>query len=670
MRSIHSLALSIAAGAVLALTSPVLAQMAAELPPAHDAEGNEVASFAVINGEMVAVPAVPMGDPATIARIFDEGANRSQVMDILTHLCEGIGARLTGSTNLETANRWALEQFEGWGLTNAELSEWGTIGMRFDRGPSWGKVYQGRRDRDIEALTTLAWVPGTAGAVRGNAVKLPTTQEEFEAVAESLEGAWVVIPTDYSGRRGIRGVTGSVRARYGVRADIRENGVEPTPAPEAVKAELEDDFAGPWTGYLTGGVLGDKQYPLAMDIKRDGDDLGGTLGVGDAAHRKLTDMGVEGETLSFEWESSRGRSRYALSPTDDGGLEGTSTRIGDDSLVFDIFFERPEIEEVRGIEGVEGGVGLSVEEVLEKVMHAGIAGFVSSSKDSRVWTTSVGNWKQMTTGSLAQDLEVIISGPDYDYINSRLADGAGVDLEFDMANTMTAGPIPNYNTIAEIPGTEWPDEVVIVSGHLDSWDGPGSQGTTDNGTGSAVTLEAARILAAAGAQPKRTIRFILWTGEEQGLLGSKAYVESLSEEERAKIVACLVDDGGTNTQGGIVGIESMTDYLAAATAPINGRIWDEVDGEYLNCNVRTIEKMSKGGGSDHASFNAVGIPGFFWDEVGRSVYGYGWHTQHDRLDIAIPNYLRQSATNTAIAAYNLACAPEMLARQVEEESEE
>ncbi|VAX39154.1 hypothetical protein MNBD_PLANCTO03-2411, partial [hydrothermal vent metagenome] len=231
-------------------------------------------------------------------------------------------------------------------------------------------------------------------------------------------------------------------------------------------------------------------------------------------------------------------------------------------------------------------------------------------------------------------------------------------------------PIPVYNTIAEIPGTEWPDEVVIVSAHLDSWDGPGSQGVTDNGTGSAVTMEAARILMAAGAQPKRTIRFILWTGEEQGLLGSKAYVEGLSEEEQAKIVCCLVDDGGTNTQGGIVGIESMTDYLAAATAPINGRIWDEEDGKYLNCNVRTTESMPKGGGSDHASFNALGIPGFFWDEVGRSVYGYGWHTQNDRLDIAIPNYLRQSATNTAITAYNLACAPEMLARQVEEEPTE
>src|SRR5690606_35229748 len=137
---------------------------------------------------------------------------------------------------------------------------------------------------------------------------------------------------------------------------------------------------------------------------------------------------------------------------------------------------------------------------------------------------------------------------DYDAMNSRLADGEEVHVAFELNHTFIEGPIPCYNTIGEIPGTERPDEVVIVSGHLDSWDGPGSQGTVDNGTGSSVTIEAARILMAADAKPKRTIRFILWTGEEQGLLGSRAYVESLSDEEKAKISAVFVDDSGTNRE--------------------------------------------------------------------------------------------------------------------------
>jgi hypothetical protein len=649
MRSIRSLALTLAAGAALAAPSLVLAQAMPELPPAHDDQGNEVDTFAVVNGEMAAPPAIPMGSPATIARIFDEGANRSQVMDHLTHLAEEVGPRLTGSSAVEAANRWALEKFDTWGLSNGHLFEWGTIGMRFDRGESWGKVYQGRDEHEIEALTTLAWVPGTEGPARGRAVRMPATQEQFDAVKDQLGGAWVIIPTDLSGRRGIRGVTGSANARYAARQEIRDGIGKPPPPPVVIP---DDPIAGPWEGALRIGDRGG--YPCKLEItKQDDGAVTGRMGFGERGELTAIEHAtIDGDTLSFEFETPRGRSKYQFTIAKDG-LEGTSTSVDDPERSFEIGLSRP-VPEPAG------------PSMLEQVIASNPLGYVSSSNDERVWTSSVSGWREVTPEKLAKDLEVVISGPDYDYINSRLFDGAELELEFDMANTLTEGPVPVYDTIAEIPGTVWPDEVVIVSAHLDSWNGPGSQGVTDNGTGSSVTLEAARILAAAGAQPKRTIRFILWTGEEQGLLGSKGYVDSLSEEERAKLVCCLVDDGGTNTQGGIVCIPAMQEYLAAATAPINGRIWDEEDGKYLNCNVHSQETMPQGGGSDHASFNAIGVPGFFWDEVGRSEYGYGWHTQHDRLDIAIPNYLRQSATNTAIAAYNLACAPEMLPRETAE----
>ena len=181
-----------------------------------------------------------------------------------------------------------------------------------------------------------------------------------------------------------------------------------------------------------------------------------------------------------------------------------------------------------------------------------------------------------------------------------------------------------------------------------------------------MTIEAARILGTLGVQPKRTIRFALWGGEEQGLLGSKAYIESLSEEELANISAAFVDDGGTNYEGGLPAADYMVEYLAAATAPINGVFYSETDGEFLNVNVRpTGEKIDTHGGSDHAAFNRAGVPGFFWDEVGRADYGYGWHTQHDRLDLAIEEYLMQSATNAAVVAYNLANAPDLLPREGE-----
>ncbi|MEO2162978.1 MAG: M20/M25/M40 family metallo-hydrolase, partial [bacterium] len=214
----------------------------------------------------------------------------------------------------------------------------------------------------------------------------------------------------------------------------------------------------------------------------------------------------------------------------------------------------------------------------------------------------------------------------------------------------------------EIRGTEWPEQVVILSAHLDSWDGPGSMGTQDNGTGSSVMLEAARILMAAGVQPKRTIRFCLWTGEEQGLLGSKGYVDALTEEELALITAAFVDDGGTNYQGGLVCIESMQPMLETALAPA---VEAFPDFEVLNV-VR--DAMPRGGASDHASFNRKGVPGFFWIEKGMGGredknYGFIHHTQHDTPRYAVEEYLVQSATTSAVTAYNLAMADERLPRE-------
>jgi hypothetical protein len=312
-----------------------------------------------------------------------------------------------------------------------------------------------------------------------------------------------------------------------------------------------------------------------------------------------------------------------------------------------------------------------------RLMFDGIVGYISASRDDLVRTSGAPGWQKRTLEELPKhpgDLHIMVRRNDYDAINSRLADGEAIEIKANLQHTLTAGPFPVYNTVADVVGTEKKDELVICSAHLDSWDGPGSQGTTDNGTGSAVMLEAARILqaaiAAGATPPKRTIRFILWTGEEQGLLGSKAYVEEFKEMLQAKASACFVDDGGTNYQGGLAVPKEQVEYLAAATAPTNNVFFDAVDRQYLNVNIRPGGRLDIGGSSDHASFNRIGVPGFFWDEVGRSDYGYGWHTQHDKLDRAIEMYLKQSATNMAITAYNLACAPELLPRKVEEKKEE
>jgi len=304
--------------------------------------------------------------------------------------------------------------------------------------------------------------------------------------------------------------------------------------------------------------------------------------------------------------------------------------------------------------------------IAERLAFEPIAGYISSSRDERVWTGAVAGWRDLSISDRDDPSDdqphVQVRLSDYDFLNSRLADGEKVEVEFNLDHTFKAGPVPVHNVIAEIKGSKYPNEYVIISGHLDSWDGPGSLGVTDNGTGSAVTMEAARILKAVNAKPLRTIRFVLWTGEEQGLLGSKGYVDS-HKDELAGISAVFVDDGGTGYQAGVQAANVQVEMLAAASAPVNNVFFSRFDKKFLNVDIKdTGETMKSHGGSDHASFNQVGMPGFFWEEGGRAEYGFGWHTQNDKMNLAIEEYLIQSATNSAVVAYRLGCAPTLLPR--------
>lgn len=618
--------------------------------PMSDAKPLRERPYAVIDGQVVDVPAIPMGDPATIERIIAEGMKRNQVMDHLTHLCETIGPRLTGSTRTEEANRWAAAQFSAWGLTNVHQDQWGEVSLRFDREPSTARVML-RRDREVRGedgatrteveyesiremqFSWLAWAKGTEGAVRAPVIKMPETEEEFERVKDQLAGSWVLIRPARDGRQGIRGIAGLMSARDSDWKDIRRAmaGGEPVARPSGPEA---------FKGTITGPGLPEGGVPITITLagRRSTVDIAGFHS------GPVKDLVVEDWKVSFGWDSPGGTSTYALT-RDGASLAGKAAgQAGEYSVTSSL--EAPDARP----------------RIVERVLAMNPVGFLSCSRDDRVWTSSVRGWRELSLDAVGKDTEYVLRQSDYDFINSRMYDGVSVEVEIDAKYSMSSGPIPVYNTVAEIRGTEFPDEVIIISAHLDSWDGPGSQGTIDNGTGSAVTLETARILMAAGAKPKRTIRFILWTGEEQGLLGSRSWVER-NKDERPKISAVFVDDGGTNYQGGLASTTGMADMLAAASAPANGLFYDEVEQKWMNVNVRRIgERLPSGGGSDHASFNAVGVPGFFWDEIGRSDYGYGWHTQNDRLNLAIPEYLKQSATTSAITAYNLACAPSLLPR--------
>jgi len=220
-------------------------------------------------------------------------------------------------------------------------------------------------------------------------------------------------------------------------------------------------------------------------------------------------------------------------------------------------------------------------------------------------------------------------------------------IELDVDTKYIPGPIKVFNTVGEIRGSEKPDEVVVLGAHLDSWDL--GQGTLDNGCGTCVVLEAARILAKLPA-PKRTIRFILFSGEEQGLHGSKQYVDQ-HKAELSKISAALGHDTGT---GKVIGLGWMSNR--EVLAPI-------LEKELATLkDLGVVELCGRGfPGSDHVSFDKGGVPGCACrQEI--AGYRFGHHSQADTMEMVREADLIQGAQVMATTALRLANMEEMLPR--------
>jgi carboxypeptidase Q len=239
-----------------------------------------------------------------------------------------------------------------------------------------------------------------------------------------------------------------------------------------------------------------------------------------------------------------------------------------------------------------------------------------------------------------------------DYLDIwRMMDGgSSVQVEVNLQGTFSGTPTTVYNTVGEITGTEKPEEVVLLGAHLDSWDL--GTGATDNGTGSMAVLEAARALQKSGLKPKRTIRFILFTGEEQGLNGSKAYV-SQHKDELPKISGVLVHDTGT---GRVLTVGLMGNYNVRETV---GRVL------YPLADLAGIMEptLRSEGGSDHVPFDEAGVPGF-WCVQEVANYDKTHHSQADTLDRVQWDDLTQGAGVLAVFGYNTAQLAELLPRKV------
>jgi carboxypeptidase Q len=242
---------------------------------------------------------------------------------------------------------------------------------------------------------------------------------------------------------------------------------------------------------------------------------------------------------------------------------------------------------------------------------------------------------------------LVISHEDYAMLDRLIQSGVTPRIEGRVENRLGKAPVQQWNTVAEIKGSETPGQVVILGAHLDSWDL--GTGTTDNGTGSMVVLEAARAIAQSGVKPKRTIRFILFSGEEEGLLGSRAYAEA-HEREADSIQAVLVLDNGTGAVTGQA-LQGRKDLE---------QLWKELLAPVAKLDADSVHDANKGG-TDHLSFLPYGVPGFNFDQKSRG-YDHTHHSQTDTYDHAVEGDLKQAAAVMAVTAYELANLPELLPR--------
>jgi len=253
---------------------------------------------------------------------------------------------------------------------------------------------------------------------------------------------------------------------------------------------------------------------------------------------------------------------------------------------------------------------------------------------------------------------VVMRNEDYGRISRILADGSEVMLEFNILNRVYPEGKTSYNAIAEIPGSDKADEVIMLGGHLDSWHA--ATGATDNAIGCAIMMEAARILKTLDLRPRRTVRVALWSGEEQGLLGSQAYVKAhFGTFENPK--------PGYEKFGGYFNIDSGTGRIRGASVfgpPEAAKILRDILKPFKDDGVfGAIASRSRNlGGTDSTSFNQAGLPGIGLNQDPIEYGSHTWHTNLDTYERILEDDVKKAAVVVATAVYELATRDELLPR--------
>jgi hypothetical protein len=301
----------------------------------------------------------------------------------------------------------------------------------------------------------------------------------------------------------------------------------------------------------------------------------------------------------------------------------------------------------RDVRGTGYGLAIGTGELGLRLEEGGVAGVVTSRAKDAWGAIEVFETYDKRAPAIALSCE------DYGLVFRLTERGQGPRLRLDL-DAEPLGERPVFNTVAVMKGTEKPDEYVVLSAHFDSWDG--ASGATDNGTGTLTMLEAMRILKRAYPRPKRTILVGHWSGEEQGLVGSRAFAEDHPEVVKG-LQALFNQDNGTGRVvrmggGGLPdGAEHVTRWLARVPSGLRSQINFAGAG------------FPSSGGSDDASFACHGAPAFGLGALAWEYFNYTWHTNRDTYDKIVFDDLESNATLTAMLVYLAAEDPTTVGRE-------
>jgi len=557
-----------------------------------------------------------------IERIKDEGLNRSQVMQTLSYLTDVIGPRLTGSPNLKRANEWTKDKLASWGLQNAQLHAWGPFGRGWSLKRFSAQVIE---PQGIPLIAhPKAWSPGFDTPLTAEVVYLDAaTEADLKKYEGKLKGAIVLASP---GRE--------VKAHF----EAQSFRVD-----EAGLLRMAN-AAPPGTG-----AVPTVPPPSRSTSQTSPEQRAAALAAAQLASRRVPFIVKEGAALIVD-PSRRG----------DGGT---------------MFLSQASIPSTGG----------------------GPAGIFSRSSP---WSTNAGNIPP----------QIVMADEHYNRLVRMAKAGESIKMNVEMQVQFHTDDLMAYNTIAEIPGTDLKDEIVMLGAHMDSWHS--GTGATDNGCGVSVCMEAVRIIQAAGLKPRRTIRIGLWTGEEQGLLGSRAYVRDTfgnittitnappatkdgEKKDTEKKAEAKADDkggekggkrfgGGGFGQGGPSRANSRLvtkpeyDKFAGYFNLDNGS--GRIRGVYMQGNeaVRPIFRQwlsafrdlgaetltaNLTGGTDHLSFDGIGLPGFQFIQDDLEYFSRTHHSNMDMFDRAQADDLKQASVIMAAFVYNTAMAKDKLPRK-------